>query len=224
MVLICVIGISLIVYSRNERLHPVVKATEGPTATDVWQAAIGFDICGKLQTDLPASTNISTVGLRTFGNGLIDIDPGASTTPADFEGKKATLGLFVKDYQGLTLTSTSLKLPGTGQKLWKNGDKCGKTASSVQTEVWSSPGGKGKLVTGDPTKLHLTNGQMITVAFVPKGTTIPQPPSKSALLTALGSTTTASSSTTSTTTAVTTTTKASSTATTAAKSKSTTTT
>jgi hypothetical protein len=214
--LICVVGIGLIVYSRNERLHPV---TEGPTAGEHWKVALGFDVCGTLAPDLPANTNVSTVGIRTFGDGLIDIEPDAATTPANFEGKKATLGTFVKNYSGLTLTATSLKLPkGT---LYTNGTKCGKVAGQLETEVWSSPTATGKLITTSPTTLHFNNGEMITVAFVPKGSNIPEPASKSALLSFLDNgSTTASTATTTTTTLA----PASSTTTTVAKSKSTTTT
>ena len=183
--LIVVLGVGLIVYSRHERMH-ATKAAEGPSATDAWQSAIGFDICGTVQPALAASTNLTTVGIRTFGNDIINTEPSAAKTPADFEGAKATLGLFVKDYSGLTLTSSSLQLPGKTEHLWRNGDKCGTTAGKVQTKVWSSTSAKGTAYAGDPTKLHLTNGQMIMVAFVPNGASIPVPPSKEALLVALG--------------------------------------
>ena len=81
MVVIVVAGIGLVVYSRNELLHPAVV---GPTATDNWQVAFAADICGTVQGDLPANSNLTSVGIRTFGNGLIDVDPGVVTTnPAE---------------------------------------------------------------------------------------------------------------------------------------------
>ena len=72
LLVICLVGVSLTVYSRNERLYPASAAqtTEGPTKSDHWHVALAFDICGKLQPDLPANTNIATTGLRTFGDGL----------------------------------------------------------------------------------------------------------------------------------------------------------
>src|SRR5271169_2254667 len=65
MVAICAIGISLIVYSRNERLHfNQVAAPEGPSATDNWTAAFAVDICGKVQPNLPANSNLDATGIR----------------------------------------------------------------------------------------------------------------------------------------------------------------
>jgi hypothetical protein len=181
--LIIIGGCVLVGFSRNERLHPKSTAI-GPGASANWNVALGFDICGTSQPDLPASTNASTVGIRTYGDGLINIVPAIATTPSDYEGKKATLGNFVSHYSGLTLTSTSVKLPGTKQKAWTNGEACtGKLtgAGTLQVKVWSSPTATGALHKGNPADIHLDNRQMITVAFVPKGASIPEPTSKSSL-------------------------------------------
>ena len=200
MVLIVVAGIGLVVYSRNELLYPAIV---GPTATDNWQVAFAVDLCGTVQADLPANPNLTSVGIRTFGNGLIDVDPGAvSTGAAAYEGKNATLGKFASSYPGFTLTSTSIRLPGKSSRTWKDGDACASSAGplhgagKLEVETWSSPSAAGVLVTGDPTALHLDNGEMITVAFVPAGAVIPEPPSKGALLQALGAASSSSSGTT----------------------------
>ena len=179
--------------------------TTAPTASDHWYAAFAVDICGKVQANLPENSNLSKVGIRTFGDGIIDINPGAVSNKSAFTGTNATLGKFASNYPGLTLTSTSIKLPGAKQKTWANGDSCPSTKGStpgkgqLQVEVWSSPTAKGALSTGDPTALRLRNGQMITVAFVPVGATIPVPPSRSTLLQDVGVSPTSSSSTSSTT-------------------------
>ena len=200
MVVIVVAGIGLVVYSRNELLHPAVV---GPTATDNWQVAFAVDICGTVQGDLPANSNLTSVGIRTFGNGLIDVDPGVVTTnPAAYEGANATLGKFASSYPGFTLTSTSIHLPVKGARTWKNGDACTAAAGplhgagTLQVETWSSPRATGNLFVGDPTKVHLDNGEMITVAFLPKGASIPEPASRTALLQALGTAVPSSSSAT----------------------------
>src|SRR5580704_17582408 len=68
MILIVVVGVSLVVYSRQERLHPKAASastTEGPTLTDSWHAALAFDLCGAVQKPLPANTNLTSTGLRT---------------------------------------------------------------------------------------------------------------------------------------------------------------
>jgi hypothetical protein len=194
---IVVLGASLVVYSRYEHMHlkstTTATKTIGPTASDHWQMAYAIDICGKVQPALPANSNLASVGIRTFGTGLIDINPDFTETTADqakFEGAKATLGLFASSYPGLTLTADSIKLPGAKSTLWINGVDCpGKNSpvGHLQAKVWSSSSATGKLLTTSIPALHLTNGAMVTIAFVPIGTAIPEPPSKSALIAALGS-------------------------------------
>jgi hypothetical protein len=187
-------GASLVVYSRYENQHRTTKTTaaaEGPTASNHWQMAYAIDICGEVQAPLAANTNLSAVGLRTFGNGLIDINPGAVTAAdrAKYEGKKATLGLFASSYPGLKLTADSIKMPGAKTITYLNGVDCPGAKSPVghlEAEVWSSPTAKGHVLTTSIPDLHLTNGAMVTIAFVPAGTKIPEPPSKPALITALG--------------------------------------
>jgi hypothetical protein len=226
MAAIVVLGSFLVVYSRNEALHPHTAATEGPSATDHWYAAYAIDLCGAVQPNLPANTNLSSVGIRTFGAGLIDINPGASTKPANFEGKKATLGLFASSYPTFTLTSTSIKAPGKLPVTWANGSTCTgplKGKGTLVAKVWSSPTANNpKIVASNITGIHLTNGQMITIAFVPSGASIPAPPSRDTLITTLGGTV-PSSATTTTTASATTTTTASATTTTTASATTTTT-
>lgn len=196
MVVIVAAGVSLIAYSRNENLHPKTVATKapvGPNASDHWQAAYAIDICGEIEPSLPANSNLSKVGIRTYGNGLIDMDPSAvSTDEAAYEGAKVTVGLFAKSYPKFTLTSTSIQLPGKSEL--KDGDVCsgGKLTGvgTLELWTWSSPNAKkGHLFTGNLTTYHLTNGAMVTIAFVPKGSTVPEPPSRTALVAALGSAT-----------------------------------
>ncbi len=201
MFVIVVAGCGLIVYSRNEALTKTV--TIGPTASDNWYAALAVDICGKIQPNLPASTNFSSTGLRTYGNGLINASPGSLTTGASaFEGKKATLGLFAKKYAGFTLTATELHYPGKGQRTWKNGDRCTgaeKGTGTLVAAVWATPTSTTGKTVANPASVHLTNGELITVAFVPRGTGIPAPPAKTVSTLEETITGKASSSTTTTT-------------------------
>jgi hypothetical protein len=194
-------GCVLIVYSRDEatRTTPVM----GPTASDNWYAALTVDICGKIEPNLPASTNFSTTGLRTYGDGLINASPGAlASGESAFEGAKATLGLFAKNYAGFTLTATKLHYPGKGERTWKDGDECTgpvKGKGTLAAAVWASPSATTATGVADPAKIHISNGEMITVAFVPVGTAIPPPPAKTrstliATLTATSGTSTTTSS------------------------------
>ena len=174
--IIVIVGVGLIVYSRNEKHSSATVAAEGPTATDHWATALAIDLCGSLQKDLAASTNVTSVGLRTFGNGLIDISPGVVTNSANFEGKKANLGTFAKNYSGFTLTDSAIKIPGKTKLA--NGANCSGPLHGKGTlvaKVWSSPTASPITITKNITAIHLTNDQMITLAFVPSGASIPEP-------------------------------------------------
>ena len=193
MAVIVLVGLTLVVYSRYQNLHPNTSPAVGPSATQHWQAAYGIDICGTIDAPLAVNSNLATVGIRTYGNGLIDINPSAVTKPASFDGAKATLGLFVSSYPGLKLSTNTLQLPGEKTPSHYNGVDCTgkakyKGVGKLYVKVWSSPTATGQILTTDPTKYHLTNGAMITIAFVPAGSPIPVPPSKTALISAIGST------------------------------------
>lgn len=191
--LICVVGTGLTLYSRNERLHPVrpSSSTLGPTASDNWHLAFAIDICGTLKANLPANPNLASTAIRTYGDGLISVAPGAVSNPAAYEGAKATLGLFAQKYP-FTLTATSVRYPASGEKTWSNGDACPKSATTpagpgtLQAELWTSPTAPGTRVLANPAAIHLTNGAMLTLAFVPAGAPIPEPSSKATLLQTLG--------------------------------------
>jgi hypothetical protein len=212
-----------------------------PTVGTTWHAAISFDICGTTQPALSASPASATSGLTTTGNGVLLIAP----KKASEAGANATVGKFASEYQGLTLTNTTLKFPAAKVPEYKNGEKCaagtpdaGKVGEVVaRWWVVTTQTKNNQLVqtngvnSAKPADLKFLNRQLITVGFVPSGTTLPKPPGSTitALLqvlagnqpvattttTAASATTTSTpSATTSSTAATTTTTKPSSTTTT----------
>ena len=248
---IVVAGVGLIAYSRYERMHPATAANGPPPHTgDHWYAALAIDVCGKIQPNLAAQPNLSSVGIRTFGDGIIDINPSAAKTPANFEGVKATLATFVANYPGLVLTSSALGLPTaaatapstttststtttTTSTTTTSSSSSSSTSSSTTTtaasttttlaltkplllagascsaklgplhgkavleiKTWSSPNATGALTTASPSALKLSNGEMLTVAFVPAGSVIPEPPSRATLVSDLGSAVSSASTTT----------------------------
>lgn len=233
LVLIVLLGVALIVYSRYEKQHP--SAGTQPAVGTHWYAALAFDICGSTQTNLPANPNQATAtpGLSTAGDGVIQVAPAKSADA----GNNATLGRFVSEYPGLALSPTSVKLPG--KTTHHNGQVCpagtpdaGQKADLV-VKVWPSFAGSGAnhpTVPSDPTTQKLANGQLITIAFVPHGASVPKPPATVITtmlndISSTGSTTTTTLPTTPTTTTPTSTTTsapASSTSTTAPSSTSTT--
>ncbi|MHB8439475.1 MAG: hypothetical protein ACYDD4_09975 [Acidimicrobiales bacterium] len=181
LVLIVLLGLALVTYSRYERQHPV--AAPLPNTSSHWYAALGFYLCDQTnpQPNLGANPNEATAapGLHTTGDGVIQISPSKQ---AD-EGANATLARFVKTYPGLVLTSNSVGLPGERQ--FHNGQACpsgtpdaGKKAY-LTIKVWPSfvaPGVNHPFMVSDPASLKLVNGQLISVSFGPKNARVPKPP------------------------------------------------
>jgi hypothetical protein len=170
---IIVLGVVLVGWSRHERTAVLNAAAHGtpPTLGDHWHEAFAFDICGTVEPNPPANPDLSTAGLHTHGDGNIHIEPiSASDT-----GHNATLGRFVQLYPGMALSSTTVQYPGLAA--YHNGQKCGSKPGYVQVKVWDSPTAKtGHVLKGNPGSLLLKNGQLITIAFLPKGANIPKPP------------------------------------------------
>ena len=157
-----------------------------PTTNTTWHAALAFDICGTTQPALAASPTGATTGLTTTGNGVLLIAP----KNASEAGNNATLGKFASGYTGLTLTNTTLKYPSAKVPAYTNGQKCGVgtpdagKVGEVQARSWivttQTKNGQqvqtGGLTTLKPASLKLLNRQLITVGFVPAGTSLPKPP------------------------------------------------
>lgn len=225
LILICIVGLVLIGFSRYQRTHQTVSSSGPPTTSQVWHAALAIDICGTIEPPLPPSTNTKETGLTAGAQGVVTIAPLNSSE----SGANATLGKFVSGYKGLQLSSSTLQYPG--KQVWTNGDVCPKGTPDhgkpgvVIVDSWNNfeSKGKGTETSGPPEDLLWRNGQLVTMAFVPATSTVPKPPASSitALLTSLsqGATTTTTLPTTvpssTPTTAATTATTASPTATTA---------
>jgi hypothetical protein len=107
-----------------------------------------------------------------------------------------------------TTTPKKAKSSKTPSKLYRNGETCppgspdaGKKAV-VEAAYWKNAfasKGKGSVVRGSPSTLKFENDQLITIGFVPSGTTLPKP--NGTIVTALLDESTGASSTTTTTTA-----------------------
>lgn len=74
-------------------------------------------------------------------------------------------------------STTTTTVPAPKPLVYTNGDKCNGKPAEVQVEEWKSPSAKSGTVLKTPTSLLFKDGQLITIAFVPKGTTIPKPTS-----------------------------------------------
>jgi len=182
---VCVVGLGLIVFSRHERQQAAVNSsttttttlanTTPPLLTDHWQVALSVDICGRVG-NLPRSADQSS-GIITSGNGVVDIEPArAGKDASQFEGTKATLAKFLTA-EGVTVTGTSMTLPGSLGKLagtYDNGRKCQSKPGLVQLLLWISPSAPTSSVVAS-TDIGYANGEMFMLAFLPKGASVARP-------------------------------------------------
>jgi hypothetical protein len=215
LVLIVIIGLVSVIYSRYEYQHPSNPSGVTPKVGQTLFAGLAIDVCGTVQKPLAASGNTAVAGITTPGLNILNVSPLVRGQAGD----NATLGQFFANYKGLALTSDSITVPK--KKTYKNGEKCGSgtkdagKAGVIKYEVWPNPvSNSGTLKTGDPATLKIGARSLITVGFVPASTTkLPKPPSSTvnALIevsasvsngtTTTTTTTTTPSSTTTTTTA-----------------------
>jgi hypothetical protein len=215
--IICIVGLLLIGFSRYQRTHQTSSSSGPPTTTQQWHVALGIDICGTMEPNLPASTNTKT-GLVSNGNGVLTIAPKNSSE----SGNNATLGKFVSNYHGLQLTSSTLQYPGKPAST--NGDVCPKGTPDagkpgvVIVDSWPNftSKSKGTETSGAPQDLKFADGQLVTMAFVPATASVPKPPAQ-AITNLITAVTQGTTSTTSPVTATSTPTTAAPTPTTAAK-------
>jgi hypothetical protein len=207
---IVIVGLLLVGFSRYQRTHQTASSTGPPTTSQTWHVALGIDVCGTSEPNLPASTNTAKTGLVSNGNGVLTIAPKNSSE----SGSNATLGKFVSGYKGLVLDSSTLQYPGKSS--YSNGDVCPKGTPDagkpgvVVVDSWPNftSKSKGTETGGPPQDLRFADGQLVTMAFIPATASVPKPPAAAItnLITAVTGGSTTSTSTTAPATASTTTT------------------
>jgi hypothetical protein len=204
--IVVIAGIAGVVYARATAPAPVgpFLATGDPTQKDThWHAALGVYDCDHWMGDTPGSgiwnwpaatpqgsparadNTAVYAGLHSHDDGVIHMEPLVSAEA----GKGATLGLYF-NYGGWKLSETGFTFLGTTVK---NGDKCATGgAGTLQWAVgkWDGTSGKQKykVMTGNPAKYKLFQGDIVVLAFLPQGkaiTSIGDPPSVKNLANAL---------------------------------------
>ena len=163
---VTVLGIAGIVFSRAEYRQELAAGADGtaPVANkDHWHAAYGIYACDEFLP--PLTDERDPKGIHSHGDGIIHIHPFVRSAA----GRNATLEVFA-DAIGLELEDDRLEVPG-GETYNAGDDECDGKDAIVQVKV------NDKLVTEEVASIKLNDGDLITIAFAPKGAELPKPPS-----------------------------------------------
>lgn len=175
LVLIVVLGLSLVVYARNDRLHDDLSGV--PQLGDHIHQAFGVNVCGEFKTDVPEFE--STVGIHTHGDGVLHIHPFSQLGV----GANATLERYFKDARddgGLDLSLSDSKLTYLDETFEEGKTKCeGVKDPVLRMAYWKDVGDEASLpdvTSGDFTSRRLTeNGAGITIFYGDPDADIPKP-------------------------------------------------
>ena len=175
LLLVILLGTSLIVYARSDRRNEDLGGV--PQLGDHIHQALGVDICGEFQPDIP--TFESDVGIHTHGDGVIHIHPFSQLGV----GANATLERFFEDARdgGQDVSLSDDKLTYLGKDYTEGKTKCdGVEDPELRMAYWSDvedPDSKAEITTGDFTDLRLTeNGAGMTIFYGDPKAEIPKPP------------------------------------------------
>ena len=175
LVLIVALGVSLVVYARNDRSSQEKGAF--PQLGDHIHTAIGFNVCGQFLNNLPEFAG--KVGLHTHGDGLIHVEPASQLGT----GSNATLGLFTREATAsnppvdLEISDKGFSYMGTK---YGEGDSCkGVKDPQLRLAYWADPqtaGSKPVVTTGGfKDRLLTTDGAAVTLYLGDPDAEIPLP-------------------------------------------------
>ena len=192
-ILVVLVGLLAIVYGRQSRPSDgsgVPRVNDGNNTDAHWHAAFGIYICDTFQPKVTGTLEekgidsagnevflndkFRTLGIHSHGDGIIHYHPYSTKS----SGNRAKLGVFLASYD-IKLTDTELVMPkDQGGDKWSTKDfKCNGKDTDLIVRVWDrfdKPAFHD--VVTDFNNIRITNdGMVFTVAFVPKGTEIPQP-------------------------------------------------
>jgi hypothetical protein len=180
--LVVVLGLVLVVYARNDRLDDDLGGV--PQLGDHIHQAIGVDICGEFQADIPLFES-PNIGIHTHADGVIHIHPFSQLGV----GSNATLGRYFKDARDegdLDVSLSNTKLTYLGDTYEEGKAKCdGVDDPELRMAYWPNvqdAASKPEITTGDFTDLRLTeNGAGITIFYGDPDADIPKPPNAAQL-------------------------------------------
>jgi hypothetical protein len=185
--LVVIVGVVLIVVSRSSTadVPPQPGNPSTGAAGDHWHAAFAVNVCGEWLGNPPtfetAADNANVrVGIHTHGDGFMHIHPFTKSEGGD----NATVGRFLT-YGGWDASEDSLSVwtgPESAPKVkdYSAGDRCPKGtkfAGKPGVVKWSVDC-KGR--EGNPSDYKPADGDVVAIAFLPKGAEIGVPPNSSA--------------------------------------------
>lgn len=192
LILVAVLGVALVVYARDERRS---EAEASPKVGDHIHAAYGFYTCGTFEPDIPEFVAPLNGGTHTHGDGLFHIHPFSTARSGD----NATIGNWMTDAgealgTGGELTDSTLVVPLGGE--YEEGvTECESEDEDnpledpiLQVAIWNRA--QAAVAGEEPDRIVTTNlgdihfdsdGMAYTIAFMPEGADIPEPPSASGI-------------------------------------------
>jgi hypothetical protein len=176
LVIIVVLGLSAVVYSRYERQHPHVKSTAFPAKNSVGYFALSVESCGARHVDLTAYRS-SDLLFQVLTSNVVRVTPTTAATA----NTNTNLGRFVTGYTGMKFSANSLFVPDfPGKPLGQTfvaGHVCAKGTKYAGQKAypvlayWRSVGQKAPGLTTNAASVGIKNLMFVTFAFEPKGVT-----------------------------------------------------
>jgi hypothetical protein len=181
---VVILGVVSVFFSRREFTGNVERPPRANA--DHWHMAFGIYDCDKFLANIPQPA-LDPDGIHTHGDGVIHAHPFNSSVA----GRRATIQKYFDvveiDYSDNELTVPGLGADG-GEFRRKNGDKCPDgRAGEWHMNLWdgATDTEPREFTQGFGIQRFTQDGMFVTLAFVPEGVEVPQPPS-AANLAALG--------------------------------------
>lgn len=177
--IVVVLGVSLVVYARAERLAD--DAAAFPQLGDHIHTAYGVNVCGEFKG--PLAEFSTPRGIHTHSDGLIHVEP----TSALAVGNKAVFGLFIDDARdpgGLDVELGGSALTYLGETFEEGATECeGVEDPQLRMGYWKDASSAiPEVTTGDFGERQLTaDGGALTLYYGAPDADIPKPPSASGL-------------------------------------------
>jgi hypothetical protein len=182
LVVIVVLGLALVVYARNDRQNDDMGGV--PQLGDHIHEAIGFDVCGEFQPNIPVFE--SNVGIHTHGDGVLHIHPFSQLGV----GANATLGRYFKDARdegNLKVSISDTKLTYLGQDYKEGKTPCKGVKDPILRlaywpDVTTDSDVDPQVTTGDFADFRIDHdGGGITIFYGDRKADIPKPPNSAQL-------------------------------------------